>query len=1072
MKTVNLIKYLLVLGIIIIAGRYASAQETKTSIISGKITDENGLQMPGINIIVEGTNKGTMTDASGNFTINVPEGYKYLVFSFVGYQTQRVEVNGRSIIDIKLIPDVVALSEVVVVGYGVQKKSLVTGSISKVTSAEITQTQNLRVEQALQGKVSGVSIQANSGQPGKNLNVLIRGIGSNGNTEPLYIIDGMKVSVDGMTDLNPNDIESVEILKDAASAAIYGTQAANGVVLVTTKKGKKGETGTLSYNGYMGISDASIIPELMNAKDYATYIRNAYAIERAGLTGTDYKDPGIKTYVDTKFPYNPDTLGKGTDWLKEIIIRAPQESHVLSFSTGSEKSSTYISGSYFKQDGIIGGERSRFNRYTLTANNTTKINDWISVQAKLDYSNKLQKDILENDEFEGIMTLAMNMDPITPIYFKDISELKAIERANLNRLVTNSAGEYYAISRIAATDIFNPLAYMETRHRNTQTSSVRGRLSSDFEIFKKLIYTPAISFDDFNSLYTQWQPAYYLNTSKTKDNSEVLKNSNRGLRYIWEEIIHYENTFGDHALGLLAGNSYEKYEGYGMTAVMRDILYSNENFAFLSSATQSTNLFAPTDYVSEDVLISYFGRINYNWKEKILLTFNFRADGSMKFGPDNRFGYFPSISLGYVPTRETWWSVPAINSLKIRGSWGQNGSNSNLGSYDYISIMQFGYNAGRYPDGNGVIINGSKPSRVSNPSLKWETSQQTDIGIDMGMLANKIFITADYFIKDQKDFLADATVPFYVGNPSPKINAGTIRNSGFEMDIKYSNNYGAFKYSIDASASYLDNKVLDMPSNVIPYQGVSVGSGASSGVLNRFEVGQPVWYFWGYKTDGFFKNADEIGNYKNNDGDEYQPKAIPGDVKFVDLNKDGTIDVKDKTYLGKPLPTWTYGLTINISYKIIDFLAALSAVTGNSVYNATIRPGQGSNNRTMKYYESSWLPDNTNASWFRPTVTDNNRNFRESDLFVEDASYIKLRNVQVGLTIPSSFTKKVRIEKLRIYASGSGLLTLTKYTGGDPEIGRTPGMQGNGADTWNSIGIDRGFYPTAKTYTLGINVTF
>jgi hypothetical protein len=416
--------------------------------------------------------------------------------------------------------------------------------------------------------------------------------------------------------------------------------------------------------------------------------------------------------------------------------------------------------------------------------------------------------------------------------------------------------------------------------------------------------------------------------------------------------------------------------------------------------------------------------------------------------------------------------LPVVNFLKIRGSWGRNGSNANLGSYDYVSVIDFGYYAGRYPTPDDQMLNGAKPSRVANSKLKWETSEQYDIGLDMGLLSNKLYIITDFYVKDQKDFLAEATVPYSVGNPSPIINAGTIRNTGVELDVKYTEVAGDFKYSISASASYLKNEVKEMPDDVIPYEGVTIGSGASSGIVNNFEVGEPVWYFWGYKTDGFFKNADEILHYVNGIDSLLQPDAIPGDVKFVDVNGDGVIDQEDKIKLGKPLPTWTYGLTINLSYKIFDFYAVISAATGNSVYNASIRPGQGKNNRTTTFYDDRWLPDNMDASWFRPTVIDNNKNFRESDLFVEDGSYLKLRNVQLGITIPTKITRYLRIEKLRMYLSGTNLLTLTKYSGGDPEIGRTPGLQNASGDAWKSIGIDRGYYSTAKTYIGGISITF
>ncbi len=1070
MKTNHSLKTILLTGILMITGYYASAQEINSLSISGKVTSTDGEILSGVNIIAEGTNTGTISDINGNYVIDVPEGTEYLTFSYLGYISERMTIEGKTTINVVLLPDLVALSEIVVVGYGVQKKSLVTGSISKISSDEITRTQNLRVEEALQGKVSGVSISPNSGQPGQNLNVLIRGIGSNGNTEPLYIIDGLKVGADGMNSINPGDIESIEILKDAASAAIYGTQAANGVILITTKKGKHGEKGTFSYNGYWGISDAAVYPDLMNAKEYATYMREGYALEEIGLDNRNIDDADVQTYVDSRFPYHPDTLSDGTDWVSEIVNPASQQSHSLSFSTGTDKSTLYISGSYYKQNGIIGDDRSTFERYTFSMNNTTIINDWITVHGKIDYSNKLQKTIPENDEFEGIMTLAVNMDPITPVLFNDTSELTTAQKNNLPDMMKDEEGRYYAISDLVSGDICNPFALMETRNNYRKTGSVRGRLSADFNVHKNLVYTPAINFEAYNGLYSQWRPEFYLNVTRTSIRSEIVKSMERGIDYILEHTLRYDKTMNDdHTMSFLIGNSYEKYEWYGTSAQKFDLRYLNDDFAYLSSASNAGT--DPSDGVWENVLISYFGRVNYNWKEKILITLNYRADGSMKFGTDNRFGYFPSVSLGYIPTRETWWSFPAINFLKIRGSWGRNGSNANLGSYDYISIIDFGYYGGRYPSSNDQILDGAKPSRVANPKLKWETSEQIDIGMDVGLFSNKLFITADYYVKDQKDFLAQATVPLYVGNPSPIINAGTIRNSGVELDLKYLNTLGELNYSISASATYLRNKVLDMPDNVIPYEGVSVGSGTSVGIVNRFEVGEPVWYFWGYETDGFFNSAEEILNYRH-DTTLLQPDAIPGDVRFVDRNNDGVIDEEDKTMLGKPLPTWTYGLNISLSYKMFDFSALLTAATGNSVYNASVRRGQGKNNRTTKFFEDRWLPDNTDASWFRPTVIDDNNNFRESDLFVEDASYLKLRNIQLGITLPSKITRRLHIEELRVYISGSNLLTLTSYTGGDPEIGRTPGLQNTSGQQWKSIGIDRGFYSTAKTYLCGISVTF
>lgn len=1052
-----------------------NAQEV---IINGIVTGEEGEGLPGATVQVKGTSIGVITDANGSYSIAI-EGVEFpvLVISYIGYLAEEVAVDNQTEIDVTLSPDLQTLDEIVVVGYGVTKKSLVTGAIAKVNSEELTQTKDLRLEQALQGKVSGVTITQNSGSPGGGMTVRIRGIGSNASSAPLYVLDGMKVG--GLEDINPNDIESIEILKDAASAAIYGTEAANGVVLITTKKGTQGK-GVASYDGYYGINYPTNMTEVLNSEQYVKFFKEARLHERAYRNWRSgdiipYDDPGLINNVNADVPYDENTIGTGTDWMGEILSPASVQSHNLSFSGGNDQSTYFLSANYYDEDGIIGGDKANFKRYTINLSGTHRINNWLEAYAKMNYSNRTRTNIDENNEFGGVVAMAANIDPMTKVVVDDVSELPSdITEEQLSR-VPKKDGKYYGLSHVVTNEIANPVAWMDITHMTWKQNKVIGKAGIKAK-FYDFSYNPSISFENWNGTWQDWKPAYYFHALRQEEKSYIRKEAKNGLKFFFDQYLDYTKSFGSHNFVAMLGMSYEQYKAEYMGAENLMLLYETEEFAYLSMAQQPDSIIPrPWDGVEDEfALISYFGRINYNYNEKILATLSYRADGSNKFGPNNRFAYFPSVSVGYVVSREDFWPAQAVSFMKIRGSWGRNGSTSNLDNFAYTSTISFDRN--QYPYGN-VLVTGARPSSASNPDLKWEQSEQLDIGIDAGFLENKLFLTTDYFSKKTKDLLVRSTPPLYTGNPAPWINAGDIENKGWEMDLSYKESFGDFKLSVGFNATYIKNKVLKQNDD-LRLIGASVGVG--NGNVNYFEEGYPAWYFWGYQADGVFHTTEEIEAHVNEDGVELQPFAIPGDIKFLDINgvdslgnltgqPDGVIDDSDRTFLGQPYPKWLFGLNITMEFKGFDFAMLWQGVTGNSVYNGTYRFDLATtNNKPLMFWEEKWdyLNPEADNGWFRPTVEDRNQNFRVNSYFVENGAYLKLRQVMVGYTLPSKITEKIRISRLRFYVSADNLLTITKYKGGDPEIGQTN-------DDWAAdVGIDRGFYPSAISVKFGVNVNF
>ena len=1000
--------------------------------LSGVVTSaEDGEPLPGVSVVVKGTTTGTVTDADGNYQLQVnPDAT--LVFSFVGMETKEVPVNGRTTIDVALESTAFDVDEVVVVGYGVQKKSLVTGAISKVDSEELSRGANLKVTQALQGKTAGVVITNNSGQPGDFVSVRIRGTGTNGNPEPLYIVDGLPMSGAGIDFLNPLDIESVEVLKDAAASSIYGARGANGVVLITTKTGKKGEDFTLSYDGYYGVQNPWKKISMLDRDEYIMLINEA----------------AINAGQNFKFPQDMQAdLIWDTDWQDEMFYyNAPKQNHSFSLSGGTEKSTYSSSLSYFKQDGIVAEDHSKFDRLTYRLNTTTDLN-LVMIGSNINYANIKNKGIAANDQYAASSLIqALNTPPIVPVQYDD--------------------GTYGTPSDfgIGMQEITNPIAMLNYTNSNTETNKLIGGLFAEFD-FGEL--TSALDGLKFRSSYGMeftlvtnagYTPLYNLDPTHNTIVDRASKSMDKYNRWNIENILTYDKTLNDHSFTALLGHAAFKYWFENVGGSKADLIFDDFEHAFIDNAQDPESGIIFGGY-NENTLLSYFGRINYDFRNKYMLTAVLRMDGSSRFGPENKFGYFPSVSAGWVLSEEPFMDFiePVVDFMKLRASWGQNG-NEDIGNFRYTSVMS---TSGIYYFGqNKTQYNGAFPSRIANPLLKWETSEQTNIGLDLGLINNKMRIGLDYYNKKTIDWLVDAPAPSMVGNTPPTINGGSVKNEGFEAEIGYLDNIGKFNFNISLNGAYNNNEVLDIKNQEKRLTGGTGGHG-QAGILVA-EVGKPLGYFYGYETDGIFQNTAEVNAHVGPEGGLIQPNAVPGDIRFVDQNGDGNLNDNDRMDLGSPYPDFTGGLNISVDYAGFDLNMLWYAALGQEIWDATRRYDLNYTNYRAEYL-NRWTGEGTTNVYPRVTLNDLNNNWKTpSDFFVKDGDYIRLRNITLGYTLPGSVTNYIGIDRLRLYVSAENLVTLTDYPGYDPEIGG--GVFG--------AGIDHGIYPQARTVLGGINITF
>ena len=1020
--------------------------------VTGKVTSaEDGNSLPGVSIAVKGTTIGTITDINGSYSLNIKEKNTTLVFAFVGMTSQEIPVNGRNKIDVTLSSEVQGVNEVVVVGYGVQKKSVVTASIAQVSSDDLKNVAPVRVDNALKGLASGVTVTSSSGQPGAAAQIRIRGVGTIHNSDPLYIVDGMPID-GGIDYLNPSDILSVEILKDAASGAVYGARAANGVILITTKGGSKDKV-KVSYDFSQGYQSPWRKRDVLNATEYAVMMNEAYLISGKAAP-----------YAD---PYS---YGVGTDWQDKVFdYNAPVENHQLSISGGNEKVTYYLSAGYYKQDGIVGGNwnRSNYDRFSIRSNTTYNILD-ISDRNFLNkftaginaaYTRTNSTGITTNSEYGSVLGSAVDFSPLLGVYEKDQAAALAAHPYAVRDPKNDSI---YTIAGANYNEITNPLAQLALPGEKGNSDKFVSTFWGELTLWDNLKFKSSFGTDLSFWGADGWSPRYYLGQSSYANESKVWSSMNRSFVWQIENVLSYEKKFLEkHSIQAIIGQSAKETTGRYLGGSNKYMVEEDADKANIDFTTGTATAGDQTVYgsaYSPYTMASLFGRLSYNYGEKYMFQATVRDDGSSNFGPGKRYGIFPSISVGWNITNEGFMEKRPdwLSTIKLRASWGKNG-NESIGAFGYVALTSSGNNY-VFGSGNGTIYNGTKPSGLINPDLHWEESAQTDVGLDFGFLDHALTFTVDYYDKETNGMLMTMTVPSYVGDSKPTGNVGNMKNWGVEFETSYKFKISDLNFKISGNASYLKNDLTNLGNsdgfaNYDYYQNV--------GTISRAQNGYPFPFFYGLKTDGIFQTQADVNAYVNDKGTLIQPKALPGDVRFVDVNKDGLISDLDRTMIGKGMPDWTYGMNVNVEWKGIDFSVMLQGTVGNDIYDATRRTDIAYIN-LPKYMLNRWTGPGTSNKIPRFTFTDSNNNWLSSDLFVKNGNYMRVKNVILGYTLPSRLTRKVFISNLRLYVSAENLLTFTKYEGFDPEI----------SSGGTSLGIDRGVYPQARTYTFGVNLSF
>ncbi|WP_229254478.1 SusC/RagA family TonB-linked outer membrane protein [Dyadobacter linearis] len=1022
---------------------YSMAQTAlaQSRTVKGKVTVKTGgEELVGATVIVEGTNIATITDASGNYSIEVqPEAT--LVASFIGMIAQKVQVGNQSEINFQLEETADNLSEVVIVGYGVQKKSVVTGAISSVKASDLETMPINRLEEALQGRTSGLTIAANSGQPGSAATVRVRGVTTLNNNNPLWVVDGVVVDNGGIGYLNQSDIESIEVLKDAASQAIYGARAAAGVILVTTKKGKAGGI-RINYNGYVGTQAPARRLDLLDATQYAT-IRNEAAV--AAGQNPVYANPGA--------------LGKGTDWQSLIFNnKAKRQNHELSISGGSERSTFYLSLGYLDQEGIVASDISKYKRTSLRLNSEHKLAKWLTFGQNLGYSHDKSVGLGNtNSEFGGPLSSAINLDPITPAVVTDPAIAGAAPYTNKG-VQRDANGNPYGISSAVGQEMSNPLAYIQTRLGNYSWSdNIVGNAYLMAEPIKGLQLKSTLGSKLAFWGNESFTPISWLNAASVTSQTNFNRTNNRRLDYNLENTVSYTKAFGLHNVNVLLGQGAYLDNNTTMTSV------TFFNVPATNFDDASLNFKVPADQRNSDgsegarhTVSSLFARLNYDYNEKYLLQALVRRDGSSRFGANHKYGIFPSFSLGWVLTKEDFFpSTNAVNFLKLRGGYGVVG-NDGIGDFAFLSTIGSGRN---YTIGNsGSYIIGYSPNAPANPDLKWEQTSQTNIGFDATLFQN-VNLTFEWFKKATKDILQNPRIPGYVGAISnPAANIADMENTGIELELGYRKQFGGVDFLVNGNVSYIENKVTNLGNGVEYLSGGASFQGAPP--ITRTQVGQAIGSFFGYVNQGIFQTQEEVDSHIAANGNKIQPNAKPGDFRWADLSGDGVINETDRTFIGNPTPKWSYGITVNAAYKGFDLVVFGQGVAGNDIFQG-LRRLDIANANWQSDALGRWTGPGSSTEYPRIVNGDPNKNFQNpSSFYLEKGDFFRMKTLQLGYSLPAAVISKVALKKARVYVMSQNLFTITKYTGYDPEIGG------------NVLSIDKGIYPQARSFMVGLNIGF
>lgn len=987
-------------------------QQAKT--VTGTVTDVSGEPIIGANIRIKGTTTGTITDIDGNFSIKA-EPQSVIEVSYIGYLTQETVINNQKSIRFLLKEDTKTLDEVVVIGYGVQKKADLTGSVANINTEKLNTQSNANIGQALQGKIAGVDIVSQGGAPGSGTRIMVRGIGTLNNASPLYIVDGMYMN--SIDHINPNDIASIDVLKDASSAAIYGSRAANGVIIVTTKEGSNTEGKPiidLSVN--LGISTASKFLDMLDAKGWAEV--TTIARQAIGKPALD---------MATDLANKPDN-----DWQDIMFRPALMQNYNLSVKGGGKYSTYYTGLGYFNQDGIVKG--TNYQRYNIQSKNDYK-RGIFSAGTNLIISFSHDKPL--HQELRGGMVGTILQSVPTLEKYDDTRE-------------GGYGGTYGDVVNIP-----HPLAIIDDNIMDRYNENVKifANLYAQIELFKGLKYklnlTPDFSFERYKNYLNKYDFGLATNSI-----TQLTERQRRRRNILVENLLTFDRTFGEHKISALAGYTYQDSRfrhiqayGEGLPQGLEEIDAATTNRSNEGNSWRS-------------VLTSILGRVFYSYQNKYLFTATIRRDGSSKFGKNNRYGYFPSFSLGWNVAEEKFMeNVHWLDQLKLRGGYGVLG-NQEIDNYQYSSTITTGIN---YPDGNGGLLQGAFPKNFANPDIKWEETAMTNVGIDFMAFNNRLSLTADYYVKNTKDILLTVPIPISSGGANDPIrNAGKIRNNGFEFNLGWMDQPNPdISYGINLIGSFNKNKVIAMGSESGSIKGGSTNQNITT---SETKAGYPIGGYWLISTAGYFNSQEEVDAYAK-DGKKIQPAAEPGDIKFVDANNDGVINDDDRVFQGSPFPDFTFALNGNMRYKNFDLSIGLQGVLGNKIYNATRQTledvTKGSN--FLASCLDYWTPENKNASHPRLTWDDPNRNTRaESDRYLENGSYLRLRSVQLGYTFPQTWFKGA-IQHARVYINAENLFTITSYSGYSPDVN---------ADNANYRGFDNFIYPTNRTFMLGLNVTF
>ncbi len=1007
--------------------------------ITGKVTAmSTGEVLNGATVAVKGGTPSTLTDSKGFYSLTVPAGSQ-IVVSYAGAISREELIKTPGNYNFELQLQAGDLDEIVVVGYGTQKRRDLTGAISSVKASDLENMPVFRVEQSLQGRIAGVQVTANSGQPGESAKVRIRGTSSlTANTDPIYVVDGIVIN-GGIEYLNQSDIESIDVLKDAASAAIYGTQGSNGVILVTTKKGRQGKI-TVNYNGYFGTQAPWRKLDLLNAREYATLMNEMRVNGNKPLMFSD-----------------PAALGEGTDWQKAVFNNnARIQNHELSISGSGDKSSYFGSFGYLDQEGIVTSSNSKFQRFTARFNATHQISKRITFGNNVGYTHIRSVGVGTNSEYGTPLNRAINMDPITPVIETDPAVLSQSPYSGLSTspfIVRDDKGNPYGISKYIGSEILNPLAAVKVAQGYGWSDKIVANAFADIELIKGLKFRSSIGADLAFWGDASFQPLFYLNSiNQNITLNDYTRNNNRGLFYLWENTLSYQRTIDRHSFTLLAGTSAQKNKGEGNKNTKKGIPVTRIEDASMNFVVPAENQFSG-GYEYENRLASTFGRLIYNYDQRYMLTAILRRDGSTRFGSNKRYGMFPSVSAGWIASSESFFpQTDKISFFKLRASYGVNG-NDRIENFAYLSTVS----GGRNYTLNGQLITGFSPNAIPNADLQWEETAQTDIGFDATIF--KYFnVTFDWFNKRTTNMLQRVNVPMYVGNTGPIKNIASMENKGVELEVGYRRQLGKVNLNVSANVASLRNKVTYITDD-LDYLANRQTFSPQALEIARTTVGLPLDYFFGFKTNGLFQNWDEVNSYVNKDGVKLQPNASPGDIRFVDYNGDGVIDPNDRTMIGNPTPDWSYGFTISAEYKGFDFTVFGQGVAGNDVFQAIRRFDLPTSNYTKEAL-GRWIGEGTSNYFPRLVDGDPNKNFSTaSDFFIKDGSYFRIKTLQIGYTLPNQWINRIGLSRVRVYVMGNNLLTFTKYNGFDPEIG-------------SSNGIDRGIYPQPRALMAGINIGF